>query len=131
MISMKSGVIDIGTSVFSAMGYTSVILGLLKSLLLIGGVTALIVTAIVSKEIDSGLDNIFLSRLKKRENLLISKMFTIDIFITLVFALLIVGCVLGWLVFLRDTELGLNCSGRKTVRIQEGLYLQLYGATWK
>ena len=106
MISMKSGVIDIGTSVFSAMGYTSVILGLLKSLLLIGGVTALIVTAIVSKEIDSGLDNIFLSRLKKRENLLISKMFTIDIFITLVFALLIVGCVLGWLVFLRDTEFG-------------------------
>lgn len=67
MISMKSGVIDIGTSVFSAMGYTSVILGLLKSLLLIGGVTALIVTAIVSKEIDSGLDNIFLSRLKKEK----------------------------------------------------------------
>ena len=56
LISIESGIIQIGDSVFTGMGYASVVVGLLNSLLLINVTMALITTSLVSKEIDCGLD---------------------------------------------------------------------------
>ena len=75
LISIESGIIQIGDSVFSAMGYASVIIGLLKSLFLIGGIIALISTAVISKEIDSGLDCSYFTRMKNRNIYMFQKYF--------------------------------------------------------
>lgn len=106
LISIESGVIQIGNSVFSAMGYASVIIGLLKSLFLIGGIIALISTAIVSKEIDNGLDCTYFTRLKRQEYLFVSKNIALIFFVTCTFLAMLVASVAGWFVFLRDTDYG-------------------------
>lgn len=106
LISIESGVIQIGNSVFSAMGYASVIIGLLKSLFLIGGIIALISTAIVSKEIDNGLDCTYFTKLKRQEYLFVSKNIALIFFVTCIFLAMLVASVAGWFVFLRDTDYG-------------------------
>lgn len=106
LISIESGIIQIGDSVFTAMGYTSVIIGLLKSLFLIGGIIALISTAVISKEIDSGLDCSYFTRIKRQEYLFISKNVSMLFFVTIIFILLLISSVIGWGIFLRDTEFG-------------------------
>lgn len=106
LISIKSGVIQTGNSVFSAMGYASVIIGLLKSLFLIGGIIALITTAIVSKEIDNGLDCTYFTKLKRQEYLFISKNITLICFITLIFLFMLISSTVGWFAFLRGTYYG-------------------------
>lgn len=106
LISIKSGVMQVGSSVFSAMGYASVMVGLLKGLLLIGGIIALISTDTVSKEIDSGLDCTYFTRMKKQEYLYISKNIALLCFVTVIFVFLLISSIAGWGIFLKDTEFG-------------------------
>lgn len=106
LISVESGIVQIGNSVFSAMGYSSVVVGLLSSLLLISVTVSLTVTSMVSKEIDVGLDCVYITKVKSRGNLLVSKMIAMDGMILSVFFLLILSSVLGWLVFLKDSVFG-------------------------
>ncbi len=106
LISMESGIVQIGESVFSAMGYSSVVVGLLNSLLLISVTVALTVTSVVSKEIDTGLDSMYITKVKARGKLLLSKSMALDVMILLIFGLLIVSSLLGWLFFLKGTEFG-------------------------
>ncbi len=106
LISIESGIIQIGDSVFSAMGYASVIIGLLKSLFLIGGIIALISTAVISKEIDSGLDCSYFTRMKKQEYLYVCQNISMLCFVTLIFAFLLISSIVGWGIFLKDTEFG-------------------------
>ncbi|MGI5889005.1 MAG: hypothetical protein ACOX6J_06505 [Oscillospiraceae bacterium] len=106
LISIRSGIIQIGDSVFSAFGYASVIIGLLKSLFLLGGIIVLITTSVVSREIDTRLDCTFFTKLGKQEHLFISKNMAVDCAIFCIFASLIVSSLLGWLIILRDTEFG-------------------------
>lgn len=106
LISIKSGIIQIGNSVFSTMGYASVIIGLLKSLFLIGGIVALVASSVVAKEIDSGLDCSYFTKLKKQEYLFVAKSLALFCFITLIFLALILSSAAGWYVFLRNTDYG-------------------------
>ena len=106
LISRKSDIIQIGDSVFSAMGYASVIIGLLKSVFLIGAIVAFISTTIISKEIDSGLDCVYFTKLKKQEYLFVSKSFAMVLFVTCTFLSIIIASIAGWGIFLCNTEFG-------------------------
>ena len=102
LISIESGIIQIGDSVFSAMGYASVVVGLLNSLLLISVLMALIATSVVSKEIDSGLDCMYVTKVRKRERIILSKVVILDMLVIIIFVVLVVSAILGWYLFLRN-----------------------------
>lgn len=108
LISIESGIIQIGDSVFSAMGYASVVVGLLNSLLLISVLMALIATSVVSKEIDSGLDCMYVTKVRKRERIILSKVVILDMLVIIIFVVLVVSAILGWYLFLRNTSYGMD-----------------------
>lgn len=106
LIAAESGIVQIGDSVFTAMGYGSVVIGLLNSLLLISVTVALITTSVVSKEIDTGLDSMYVTKVESRGHMILTKMAALDLFIVTVFLMLVLSSILGWLVFLKDSSYG-------------------------
>ena len=106
LISIESGIIQIGDSVFTGMGYASIVVGLLNSLLLINVTMALIATSLVSKEIDCGLDSMYITKVKKRENIVVSKLVILDTVALILFAVLIFSAISGWFIFLKDSSFG-------------------------
>lgn len=106
LISIESGIIQIGDSVFTAMGYVTVVIGLMKSLLLVSVSVALITTLVVSKEIDIGLDSMYLAKVSGRRQLIISKIVSIDILVFLIFLVLFTSAVFGWMIFLKNSSFG-------------------------
>ena len=106
LIAAESGIIQIGNSVFSAMGYASVVIGLLNSLLLINVSAALTSASLVSREIDSGLDSMYVAKVRSRGQLLLSKLAAMDMLIFAIFLALLTSAVAGWFVFLRNSPFG-------------------------
>lgn len=106
LISMESGIIQIGSSVFTAMGYASVVVGLLSSLLLISVTVALTATSLVSKEIDTGLDCIYIPKVKSRGHILLSKLAAMDVLVTAIYVVLVLSAVAGWFLFLKESAFG-------------------------
>ena len=106
LISIRSGIIEIEGSTFAGVQYAVMVTGLLKSLLLVGVVTLLIGTSTVAREIDTGLDCVYFTRVRKRESVFVSKLFAMDLVITAMFMVLLVSSIAGWLFFLRGTEFG-------------------------
>lgn len=106
LISIESGIIQIGDSVFTAMGYASVVVGLLNSLLLVSVTMALTSTSVISKEIDSGLDCMYVTKVRHREHIIASKIATLDMLVVATFAVLVVSALIGWYAFLRNSPFG-------------------------
>lgn len=106
LISMESGIVQIGNSVFSAMGYSSVLVGLLSSLLLVSVTLALTATSLVSKEIDTGLDSMYVTKVKSRGHILLSKMVAMDLMAVAIFVVLVLSAVAGWALFLKNSSFG-------------------------
>ena len=106
LISMESGIIQIGESVFTAMGYGSVVVGLLNSLLLISVTVALTATSLVSKEIDTGLDCMYVTKVKSRGHILLTKMAAMDLLTLGIFLALILSAISGWFLFLMNSPFG-------------------------
>ena len=90
------------------MGYASVVVGLLNSLLLISVSMALIATSVVSKEIDSGLDCMYVTKVRKRESIILSKVVILDMLVIMIFLVLVISAILGWYIFLRNTTYGMD-----------------------
>lgn len=106
LISAESGIIQIGNSIFTAMGYASVVVGLLNSLLLISVSVALTAASLVSREIDSGLDNMYVAKVRSRGQILLSKLAAMDALIYTIFLALTASAVAGWFLFLKDSPFG-------------------------
>lgn len=106
LISMESGIVQIGDSVFSAMGYGSVLVGLLNSLLLISVTMALTVTALVSREIDTGLDCMYIPKVRSRGQLILTKMAALDVLTVAVYAVMLLSALAGWFFFLKGSDFG-------------------------
>lgn len=106
LIAQESGVVQIGDSVFTAMGYSSVVVGLLNSLLLVSVTVALVTTAVIAKEIDTGLDGVYVTKVHSRGQLILSKMAALDLLSVAVFAAMLISAIVGWLVFLKDSPYG-------------------------
>ena len=106
LIFAESGIVQIGDSVFTAMGYTSVVVGLLNSLLLISVTVALATTSLVSKEIDTGLDSMYVTKVRARGQVLLSKMFVLDVFCVVIFLALLLSSLAGFHLFLLNSPYG-------------------------
>lgn len=106
LIRAESGIIQIGSSVFNALGYASVVVGLLGSLLLINVCVALTAASLVSREIDSGLDSMYVAKVRSRGQILLSKLTAMDMLIFAIFLALAASAVAGWFVFLKDSPFG-------------------------
>ncbi len=106
LISMESGIVQIGESVFTVMGYGSVVVGLLNSLLLISVTVALVATALISKEIDTGLDSMYVTKVRSRGQIILSKMIALDLLIVSMFVLMLLSSIIGWFVFLKNSPFG-------------------------
>lgn len=112
LIRAESGIIQIGSSVFTAMGYASVVVGLLGSLLVISVCVALTGASLVAKEIDSGLDNMYIPKVRSRGRVLLTKLAAMDMLVISIFLSLTLSAFAGWFLFLKDSPFGTDvfCS---------------------
>ena len=108
LIFAESGIVQIGNSVFTAMGYSSVVVGLLNSLLLISVTVALATTSLVSKEIDTGLDGMYVTKVRARGQILLSKMLALDVLCATIFLVLLLSSLAGFCVFLMNSSYGMK-----------------------
>ncbi len=106
LIFAESGIIQIGDSVFTAMGYSSVVVGLLNSLLLISVTVALSTTSLVSGEIDKGLDGMYVTKVRSRGQILLSKMIALDVLCIAIFLALLLSSLAGFCAFLMNSSYG-------------------------
>lgn len=106
LISIGSGAIEVSDTAFSAMQYAVVVTGLLKSMFLIGVIILLIGTSLVAREIDTGLDTSYFTRVKDRKSIFVSKTLAMNILVTAVYAALLISSTAAWLIFLRGTSFG-------------------------
>ncbi len=106
LIKAESNIITIGDSIFSGIGYVSVVLGLLKGLFVFYILLFLFTTSLIAGEIDSMNDAVYYCKVEKRSSIITSKINALVIMSFLLILDICFSASLGWMLFLRNSKFG-------------------------
>jgi len=106
LISIKSGIIQVGNTKFGGLAYAAIVIEMLKSIFLIHVMLAIFASTFIGGEIDSGVDAMYMAKAPRRPALIATKLGALSMVAALVFATAFAAAVVGWFVFLRPSSYG-------------------------
>lgn len=86
----------------------TVILGLFKSLFLLNIFLCLFTVSLISHEIHSEIENMYLAKIENRLRLIMSKLSALFILAAILMVIILISAAVGWQLFIRNSEFGLN-----------------------